>query len=315
MQAEYRNDLSLVILAAGMGSRYGGMKQVEPVGPNGEFILHYSIYDALKAGFQRIYLVIRPDILEQFRRGIGAFVEKHANAEYIFQDIHDLPTGFNHPIKREKLWGTGHALWSCRSSVNTPFAVINADDFYGQESFTRMAQFLILKQNNLELGLIGYPISNTLSAHGTVSRAICQKNPTGYLTEIQERTRIQKTVRGCSYLDENGGWIEIPDNSVVSMNFWGFSPGIFQDLEMAFESFLISPDTNLSSSEFYIPAFVNSLLQQKKAKVKVIPTVSTWCGITYPQDKAWVKDMIASLHNQRVYPQNLWEDLDCTKVK
>jgi hypothetical protein len=315
MQAEYENNLSLVILAAGMGSRYGGMKQVEPVGPNGEFILHYSISDAIKAGFQRIYLVIRADILEQFRQGIGVFVETYAKAEYIFQDIQDLPAGFNHPFKREKLWGTGHALWSCRSTVKTPFAVINADDFYGQESFTRMAQFLVQKQNTREFGLIGYAISNTLSAHGTVSRAISQVDTNGYLTEIQERTRIQKTDRGCSYQDENGEWIDIPDNAIVSMNFWGFLPGIFPELELAFEKFLTSPETNLSSSEFYIPAFVNSLLQQKKAKVKVIPTLSQWCGITYPQDKSWVKDTIALLHDQQVYPQKLWEASDCTKIK
>jgi NDP-sugar pyrophosphorylase family protein len=310
MEAEYGNDLSLVILAAGMGSRYGGIKQVEPVGPNGEFILHYSIYDALKAGFQRIYLVIRHDILEQFRQGIGILVEKHSEANYIFQDIHDLPVGFNQPFKREKLWGTGHALWSCRSYVNTPFAVINADDYYGQESFARMAQFLLQKRSGVELGLIGYPIANTLSEHGTVSRAICQANSSGFLSEIQERTRIKKTARGSAYLDENGDWIDIPGSAVVSMNFWGFLPEIFPDLETTFHVFLTSPDTNLATSEFYIPSFVDSVIHRNRARVKIIPTNSSWCGITYPQDKSWVQETIALFHKQGVYPNKLWERMD-----
>ncbi len=309
-------DSTLILLAAGLGSRYGGLKQLEPVGPHGEFILHYSIYDALQAGFDQIVLVLRKSMFEAFSEGLEKTIHSMCKPRYVFQELDELPPGLSLPPERIKPWGTAHAVWCCRHQVDGPFAVVNADDFYGPSSYHEMRRLLgTLPFDGNTYGLAGYPVENTLSEHGAVARAICEFDGSGFLTGIQERTRVLIRQGQCGFLDGADTWNPIPEGACVSMNFWGFSPGIFPDLELAFENFLTSPDTNLSSSEFYIPAFVNSLLQQKKAKVKVIPTLSQWCGITYPQDKAWVRDSIASLHNQRVYPQNLWEDLDCTKVK
>jgi NDP-sugar pyrophosphorylase family protein len=300
-------ELSLVILAAGIGSRYGGMKQVEAVGPDGEFILHYSIFDALRAGFKRFFLVIRPETLPAFQKGIGERIEKVCPITYVYQGIQDLPIKFSEPLPRMKLWGTGHALWSCRSAVKTLFGVINADDFYGPESFKSMAHFLLNRQSRMDQGMIGYPIENTLSDFGTVSRAICQINQDRYLVEIQERTRIQRSGTRCSYMDENNQWIEIPQGTIVSMNFWGFSPEIFPEIERGFLHFLTSPETDLSSNEFYIPGFVNTAIKNHAVNVKVIQTSSNWFGITYPEDKTRVKQNILELHRNGVYPTPLWE--------
>ena len=302
------NDLTLVILAAGMGSRYGGLKQIEPIGPTGDFILDYSIYDALQAGFSRVILVIRKELLQDFRNGVGKQIESCCDTTYLFQELDDLPSGCSPTIERNKPWGTGHAVWCCRNDIQTPFAVLNADDFYGRGSFHVLANFLQgLSTPSKEYGLVGYRLENTLSEHGTVARAVCQVEPHGYLSQIQERTRIRRWGNSCAYTENGEDWIALPGKTIVSLNFWGFTTTLFADLEECFCGFLQKTGQNLEVAEFFLPNAIGELIKNGSSKVKMIPTDEKWFGITYPQDKATIQAAIRKLHENGIYPPRLFQ--------
>ena len=299
---------SLLILAAGMGSRYGGLKQTDPVGPNGEAIIDYSIYDALKAGFGKIVFVIRESFADAF---IDNFEDKLAGkirTEYIFQSLEDLPVDINIPAGRTKPWGTGHAVWTARKHIDENFAVINADDYYGSNSYRTMEKYLqnISATDNKHYCMTGYPLQKTLSEHGSVSRGICKTDDENLLQSVTELTHIEKidgkiiARKGDSILNLNG-------DEIVSMNFWGFTPGIFKELETSLKDFLQEKAQDMTA-EFYLPSVVNRLIREKQYRVKVLPATDQWFGVTYPQDKALAVKHIQQLIQQGVYPENLWED-------
>lgn len=300
---------TLVIMAAGMGSRYGGLKQIDPVGPNGEIIMDYSIYDALKAGFGRIVFVIKEDFQEVFRERIGYRIEKLADTEYVYQKIDDIPRGIQVSEGRVKPWGTGHAVLSCRNAVNTPFAVINADDFYGATTFKLLYDYLTSEtdeQGMYRYGMAGFILENTLSDHGHVARGVCNVDTDGYLLEIHERTNIQKFDDKVKYCDDGQNWVDIDKNSIVSMNTWGFTPSIFGELEERFNNFFRKNSGNLLKAEYFLPEVVDRLISENKAKVKVLPSKDRWYGVTYQEDKPLVKNAICRFIEQGVYPEKLW---------
>ncbi len=301
-------DLTLILLAAGLGSRYGGLKQLEPVGPHGEFILHYSIYDALQAGFRRIVLVLRRSMYDVFQGGLGQTVQSLCTPEIVFQELDDLPPGLQLPTGRQKPWGTAHAVWCCRHQVKGPFAVINADDFYGPSSYQAMSRLLrSFHTESKQYGLAGYSVENTLSENGAVARAICEVNNSGYLTGIHERTRVSMREGQCGFLDNQDAWHTVPTGTFVSMNFWAFTPSIFPALQGRFLEFSQSPDFSPTASEFFLPNLIGNLLGSGEAQVKLQPIQELWFGITYPQDKDRVKEELWRYHQARVYPHSLWE--------
>jgi NDP-sugar pyrophosphorylase family protein len=290
---------TLVLLAAGMGSRYGGLKQVDPVGPSGETLLDYSIYDALRAGFGKVVFIIRHDIEEQFREVVGNRFQGRAPVEYAFQELNDLPSGFTVPEGRTKPWGTTQAIIAAEDVVQEPFAVLNADDFYGRESFEALVQHF--NSSCQDLAMVGFQLKKTLSDHGTVARGICGVGPDGYLTSVEELTKIEKTATGA-----REGARTFTGDELVSMNFWGFQPSIFSDLRECFTAFLQRSGTELKS-ECYIPATVNELMAAGKARVKMLSSRSPWFGVTYKEDKPRVVECIARLVAQGVYPGRLWQ--------
>ncbi|PYG88712.1 hypothetical protein LY28_01066 [Ruminiclostridium sufflavum DSM 19573] len=304
----------LVVMAAGMGSRYGGLKQIDPVGPNGEIIMDYSIYDALKAGFGKIVFVIKEDFQEVFRERIGYRIEKLADTAYVFQKIDDIPEGIQVPEGRVKPWGTGHAVLSCRRAVDAPFAVINADDFYGAATFKLLHDYLISEaadaQGMYRYSMAGFILENTLSEHGHVARGVCKVDSEGYLEEIHERTNIKKLGDKVKYSEDGQNWSEISKSSIVSMNTWGFTPSIFGELEARFNSFFRNSSSNLLKAEYFLPEVVDSLISEKKARVKVLPSEDKWYGVTYQDDKPLVKNAICNFIKQGVYPDKLWEGIN-----
>lgn len=304
---------TLVVMAAGMGSRYGGLKQIDPIGPNGEIIIDYSIYDAVKAGFGKVIFVIKEEKKEEFQKIIGARIEKLVEIEYVFQKLEDLPEGFEVPNGRAKPWGTAQAVLCCRDAVNTPFAVVNADDFYGYNSFKVMHDYLINSNDNkgsYDYSMVGFMLENTLTENGHVARGVCTIDNEEYLKEIHERTKIQRFGSIAKYSENGDTWIEIPAGSIVSMNMWGFTTNIFSELEANFPRFLQASKNNLLKAEYFLPSVVNSLIAEGKAKVKVLPTKEQWYGVTYKEDKPLVMDAIKKLVDQGFYPESL-----CTKVR
>ena len=297
----------LLVLAAGMGSRYGGLKQIDPVGENGETIIDFSVYDALKSGFDKIIFVIRKDIEKDFREIIGKKYEKRINIDYVFQKLEDIPGKFTIPAGRTKPWGTGQAILCANSVINSPFAVINGDDFYGSDSFRILGEYLQnVNPDSNEYAMAAYILKNTLSEHGYVSRGICTLEGENYLKTIVEYTKIQK-INGKVYnATEDNGNLELTGDENVSMNMFGFTPGIFEHLEREFNIFLQNNAAD-PKSEFYIPTVVSHLIQENIAKVKVLRSNSTWLGITYQEDKDFVKSSIKKLINDGVYPDKLWE--------
>lgn len=289
---------TLVLLAAGMGSRYGGLKQVDPVGPSGETLLDYSIYDALRSGFGKVVFIIRHDIEQQFREVVGKRFEGRAPVEYAFQELNDLPTGFSVPEGRTKPWGTTQAVLAAENVVREPFAVLNADDFYGRESFATLAAHFA--SGSKDLAMVGFQLKNTLSEHGTVARGICGVGPDGYLTSVEEFTKIEKTTTGA----REGDHIFTGDE-LVSMNFWGFQPGVFGDMRASFTAFLKRSGTE-QKSECYIPATVNDLMVGGQARVRMLSSQSPWFGVTYKEDKPRVVESIERLVREGVYPAKLW---------
>jgi hypothetical protein len=305
------SSLALVVMAAGIGSRYGGLKQVEAFGPSGEVVLEYSVYDALKVGYDKIVFVIRRDFEELFRESIGKKIERAAETVYVFQSIDQVPSGFAAPAGRTKPWGTGQAVLACRNAVRTPFSVINADDFYGRTTFETMAAELRREKPGdgaYHYAMMGYRLANTLSEHGHVARGLCESTPDGYLRNIRELLKIQKFPDGIKSLESEGNWISLSGENLVSMNFWGFEPNLFDELETQFREFLPANADNLAKAEFLIPEAVGSLVRQNRARVKVLPTQERWFGITYPQDRLRVREAILDLVRERVYPANLWPE-------
>jgi len=300
---------TLFLLAAGMGSRYGGLKQLDGLGPNGETIMDYSIYDAIHAGFGKLVFVIRKDFETEFRDKIISKYEGHIPCELVFQSINDLPEGFTCPEGRTKPWGTNHAVIMGKDVIREPFAVINCDDFYGRDSYRVMADFLsrLPEGSKNKYAMVGFRVGNTLSESGTVSRGICGTNDRKQLTSVVERTKIQRMDGQVKYLDENDQWVAVPETTPVSMNFWGFTPDYFGYSIDYFKEFLSNP-ANMANlkSEFFIPLMVDRLISNGTATVDVLDTTSKWFGVTYPEDRPDVVAKIKQLVADGVYPEKLF---------
>ena len=295
------------VLAAGMGSRYGGLKQLDGLGPNGETIMDYSIFDAIRGGFGKIVFVIRKDFEEDFRKKIISKYENHIPVEVVFQSIDKLPEGFTCPAERVKPWGTNHAVLMGKEVIREPFAVINADDFYGRDSFAVIGKFL----SELPEGakntycMVGFRVGNTLSESGTVARGICSTDENRHLTTVVERTEIMRINGVVSYKDENGEWVGIEDNTPVSMNMWGFTPDYFNYSEEYFIDFL-KENIDKPKAEYYIPLMVNKLINDGTATVEVLDTTSRWFGVTYAADRQGVVDKLQALADSGEYPSKLF---------
>ena len=300
---------TLLLLAAGMGSRYGGLKQLDGLGPNGETIMDYSIYDAIKAGFGKIVFVIRKDFEKDFKEKILSKYEGHIPTELVFQSLDALPEGFTVPEGREKPWGTNHAVMMAKDVIKEPFCVINCDDFYNRDSFMVLGKFLAELPENAKntYAMVGFRVGNTLSENGTVARGVCSTDESGLLTTVVERTEIMRVDGKVCYKDEQGQWVSIADNTPVSMNMWGFTPDYFEYSEAYFKEFLADEKnrTNLKA-EFFIPLMVNKLVNDKTATVKVLDTTSKWFGVTYSADREGTVERIQSLVNEGVYPAKLF---------
>jgi hypothetical protein len=300
---------ALLIMAAGLGHRFGGLKQVEPVGPQGELVIEYSIYDALRAGFERVVFLIRPEMLELFREKVGRRVERAVAVEYAFQRLDDLPAGFCVPPGRAKPWGTAHAVWSCRAAIQQPFAAINADDFYGRETFATLGTHLAnLPQSvgRLHGCMASFVLENTLSEHGSVARGVCQVSPQGRLLSVQEHLHIQRRMGAVMTSPDGQSWAPLAPATPVSMNIWGFGPDIFAALGQQFPLFLRQAPT-LEQAEFFLPNVVGALIAIGRLEVDVLPTAAHWFGVTYPDDLPLVRQRIAGLVQAGEYPPALWE--------
>ena len=310
---------TLLLLAAGMGSRYGGLKQLDGVGPNGETIMDYSIYDAIQAGFGKIVFVIRKDFEDQFRTQILAKYEGHVPAELVFQSLDALPEGFSVPEGRQKPWGTNHAVLMAKDVIKEPFCVINCDDFYNRDCFRVIGRFLseLPEGAQNQYAMVGFRVGNTISENGTVARGVCSKDENGHLTTVVERTEIVRCAEDGSdqgaatqpirYKDEEGKWVALDENTPVSMNVWGFTPDYFQHSEAYFKEFLSNPKNieNLKA-EFFIPLMVNKLIVEKTATVRVLDTTSKWFGVTYAADRPDTVARIQQLVDEGVYPKTLF---------
>ena len=289
----------LVIMAAGMGSRYGGLKQMDPVDENGHIIMDFSIYDAIRAGFEKVVFIIKKENEALFKECVGDRVAKKMQVEYVFQDLHNLPEGYIVPEGREKPWGTGHAVLSCLSAVDGPFAVINADDYYGREAFQIIYDFLTTHQDDekYQYTMVGYYLKNTLTENGHVARGVCIADEEGKLTGITERTRIEKHAAGPAYTEDDGEtWTKLPEDTIVSMNMWGFTSSILQELNNRFARFL---EENLRKNplkcEYFLPFVVDELLKENKAEVTVLKSPDRWYGVTYKEDKPVVVEAIKNM--------------------
>ena len=300
------NSVTLLVLAAGMGSRYGGLKQLDSVGPNGETVIDYSVFDAIRAGFNKVVFIIREDFKEEFKLSIGEKFQDRIEVEYAFQKLDELPPGYTIPNDRTKPWGTGHAILSAMQTVRDPFAVINADDFYGQLAYQKIYNYLsetpvdALPANYC---MVGYPLKNTLSEHGSVSRGICSLSEDDKLNSVRELTYIVKK-HSEIFNEVNGEKESLTGDEVVSMNMWGFSPQVFIQLERLFSEFL-EENLNVLSSEFYIPFAVDNLIQSGTATVEVLETTEKWFGVTYQEDKVQVQKEILSLIQHGDYPSSI----------
>lgn len=301
---------TLVIMAAGIGSRFGGgIKQLEPVGPNGEIIMDYSIYDAMEAGFDKVVFVIRKDLEKDFREVIGNRIEKVVDVDYAFQEVDDIPQPYKETFKeRTKPWGTGQAILCCKDVVDAPFLVINADDYYGKEAFQEGFEYLTGAQNKegREICMIGFVLKNTLSDNGAVTRGICQVGDDGMLTKIVETHNIEKVEDGAAIRKEDG--LEAVDvNSAVSMNMWGLRPDFFQTLDVGFKEFLSKVEPENLKAEYLLPTIIGELLEEGKLAVKVLKSHDKWFGVTYKEDKEAVVAAVRGLIDAGVYPEKLFE--------
>ncbi len=299
---------TLLVLAAGMGSRYGSLKQIDPVGPSGETIIDYSIFDAIRAGFGKVVFIIRKSFEQDFKDIFISKLQAHIPVEYVFQEIDSIPEGLTISPERTKPWGTAHAILMAKDVIHEPFAVINGDDFYGSGAFQTMADYLVSltpDQQN-QYSLVGYQVGNTMSENGTVSRGVCLADEQSFLVSVTERTNIQYTHGGIAYSDNDGAFVFLKPETLVSMNFWGFTPEYFRQTEPMFADFVKENNDSLKA-EFYIPSAVDSLVGGKKAKVKVLKSNAKWFGVTYKEDKPLVIEKLAQLIKSGVYPAQLWK--------
>ena len=300
----------LVIMAAGMGSRYGGLKQIDSVDAQGHIIIDFSIYDAVRAGFEKVVFIIKEEIEKDFKETIGNRISEIIDVEYVFQEVYKIPENFSLPEERKKPWGTGHAILCCKDCIDGPFAVINADDYYGREAFEKIYNALLddSAETACSHAMVGYVLRNTLTENGTVSRGVCSVDNKGYLQQIVERTKIKECGDGAAYLDDDGEtWVDISPESIVSMNLWGFKKSIIEELGASFEKFLAEEmPSNPLKSEFFLPTVVQQLLKADRAEVNVLQSKDKWFGVTYKEDKEKVVEAIATLKAQGVYPEYLW---------
>jgi hypothetical protein len=295
----------LVVMAAGMGSRYGGLKQIDPVGPNGEVIIDYSIFDAIEAGFEKVIFIIKEEMLEDFKSTVGKRVSGAIEVEYVFQKLDDIPKQFTVPKDRIKPWGTCHAIWSCRDVIDGPFAVINADDYYGKEAFETVFEFLnndVANEESLHC-MVGYKIEN-----GHVARGVCQISKDNYLVKIVERLKIQRIDNVIKFTEDDEKWEEIEEGTTVSMNLWGFKPSIIDEIDKGFRLFLEKLETkDPLKTEYFLPAVAEELLQTNKARFKVLQSNDKWFGVTYKEDKPIVVNAIKEMIDNKIYPAKLFK--------
>ena len=302
----------LVVMAAGMGSRYGGLKQIDPVDKEGHIIMDFSIFDAVKAGFEKVVFIIKKENEQDFRAAIGDRLSEKIKVSYVFQELTNLPEGYVVPEGRVKPWGTGHAIMSCMGEIDGPFVVINADDFYGSHAFQVAYDYLTTHQDEegiYRYMMVGYRLENTLTDNGHVARGVCEMDAQGYLADIHERTHIEKRGNGAAYTEDEGKtWIPISGNATVSMNMWGFSESILGELQSRFSAFL---EENLKKNplkcEYFLPFVVDELLKEGRATVAVEKSQDKWFGVTYKEDKPMVMAAIQNLKDQGVYPAHLWK--------
>lgn len=301
-------------MAAGMGSRYGGLKQIDPVDEQGHILMDFSIYDAKKAGFEQVVFIIKRENEQDFRLAIGDRISRHMNVSYVYQELDALPDGWSVPKGRIKPFGTGHAILCCKQVIDGPFAVINADDYYGSQAFATLYQFLSTHEDDSKYRycMVGYILGNTLTDNGHVARGVCKTDGNGYLLEIQERTHIEKRSLGAAYTEDNGQtWTEISTDSLASMNMWGFNKSILRELEERFPAFLQKGfRENPLKCEYFLPAVVGALLKEDKASVKVLKSTDQWHGVTYKEDRPMVVKAIQNMKKTGKYPVSLWEKED-----
>ena len=299
----------LVVMAAGMGSRYGGLKQIDPVGPSGEVIIDYSIYDGISAGFEKVIFIIKEEMLKDFKDTVGKRVSGHIEVEYVFQNLKDIPEPFQVPAERVKPWGTCHAVWSCRNIIDGPFAVINADDFYGKEAFKEVYEFLSKDPEEKENHhcMVGYNIENTLTDNGHVARGVCETSEDGYLVKIVERLKIERIDNKIMFTEDGDKFGEIKEGTTVSMNLWGYKKSIIDEIDKGFRHFLEKlPEKDPLKAEYFLPAVVEELLQSKKAEFKVLNSKDKWFGVTYKEDKPMVVSAIREMVDKKIYPAKLF---------
>ena len=302
----------LVIMAAGRGSRYGGLKQIDPVDSEGHIIMDFSMYDARRAGFEEVIFIIKRENEADFREAVGSRVEKYMKVSYAFQEIGNIPAGYEVPEGRKKPWGTAHAVLSCIDQVDGPFAVINADDYYGREAFQLIYDYLSAHEDDekYRYTMVGYLLGNTVTDNGHVSRGICETNMNGELVSVEERTRIEKRDGGIAFTEDDGEtWTEVSGDAIVSMNMWGFTKSILDEIRDGFPAFL---DKGLKSNpmkcEYYLPAVVSRLLEEGKATAAVLKSADKWYGITYKEDKPVVVAALQKMKDEGIYPEHLWEE-------
>lgn len=300
----------LVIMAAGMGSRYGGLKQIDPVDEQGHIIMDFSIYDAKRAGFEKVIFIIKKENEKDFREAIGGRIAKVMDVAYAYQDLQRIPEGFEVPQERRKPWGTAHAVLSAADEIDGPFAVINADDYYGREAFVKIYDYLQSHEDDekYRFAMVGYRLENTLTENGHVARGICEVNERGELVSVTERTRIEKREQGAAYTEDDGdSWVTLPFGTIVSMNMWGFTAGFLGEIEKGFAAFLEKGlKENPLKCEYFLPTVVSGLLREGRASVAVLTTSDKWYGVTYREDKPVVENAVRSFRQSGLYPEKLW---------
>ncbi len=299
---------ALIIMAAGMGSRFGGLKQITPVGDRGEIIMDFSLYDAWRAGFRKVVFVIKREREEDFRAILGSHLDNRMEVCFAFQELSDVPAGFAVPPERVKPWGTAHAVRSCRHVIREPFAVINADDFYGRGAFEALYGFLTSDAGENEHAMVAYRLRNTVTEHGYVARGVCETE-NGWLTSITERTHIEKRGDRAAFTEDGEHYVDLPGDTLVSMNFWGFQAGMMDAFDRRFETFLkTAVPANPEKAEYFLPSVADAEMRENGARVRLLPCEETWYGVTYREDLPSVQAAVKSMKERGIYPDSLWEE-------